>query len=168
MRMDPQLMTRVDASDVVQETQIVISKRINEFIQRRPTSFRLWIRRKVLEQLIDQRRRHLGAKKRSVLMERHMSDLSSIAIARNLLSNTPSKLLRRRELQEQIQVLIETLCDNDREMLSLRHAEGLENAEVAELLGIDSNTARQRYGRAVRRLHLLLAEHNITLDETGT
>lgn len=58
-----------------------------------PTSFRMWIRRKVLEQPIDQRSRHVGAKKRSVLNERNLADDSSIAISRKLLSDTPSKIL---------------------------------------------------------------------------
>ena len=89
MRMDPVLTARLDPSDVVQETQVVIAERIEDFIKRRPTSFRIWIRRKALEQLIDQRRRHVAANKRSVLKEQRMSDVSSIAIARSLLSNTP-------------------------------------------------------------------------------
>ena len=109
MRMEPALRARVDASDVVQETQMVITKGIDNFIKHRPTSFRIWIRRKGLDQLIDQRRRHVGAEKRSVLKEQSLSDVSSIAIARKLLSNTPSKILRKIELQEQVYGLIEQL-----------------------------------------------------------
>lgn len=166
MRMDPALRARLDASDVAQETQIVIAKRIGDFIKRRPTSFRIWIRRKVFEQLIDQRRRHLGAQKRSVLNERNLADVSSIAIARRLLSDTPSKILLKVELWEQVHGLIEQLRETDREVLSLRHAEGLSNTEVADLLEIDPNTARQRYGRALRRLHQLLADSDISIGDT--
>lgn len=166
MRMEPALAARVDASDIVQETQAVIAKRIGDFIKRQPTSFRIWIRRKALEQLVDQRRRHVGAKKRSVLREQNMADVSSIAIARKLLSNTPSKILRKIELQEQVRGLIEQLSEKYREVLSLRHVEGLSNNEVADILDIDPNTARQRYGRALRRLHQLLAENDISIDGT--
>jgi RNA polymerase sigma-70 factor (ECF subfamily) len=161
------MSARVDASDVVQEAQMVIANRIDDYLKRRPTSFRIWIRRKVLEQLTDQRRKHVGAQKRSVRREQHLSDVSSIAIARKLLSNTPSKVLRRIELQEQVCDLIDQLGENDREVLSLRHAEGLSNNELADLLEIDPNTARQRYGRALRRLHQRLAEQGITLDSEG-
>ncbi len=164
LRLDPAVAVRVDASDVVQETQIVIAKRIDDFIKRRPTSFRMWIRRKALEQLVDQLRRHVGAKKRSVYKERNLSDVSSIALARKLLSDTPSKILQKIELQEQVRDLIEQLAENDREVLSLRHVEGLSNPEVADLLEIDPNTARQRYGRALRRFHRLLAENDISVD----
>ena len=164
MRMDPNLRARVDASDVVQEAQIVITKGIDNFIEHRPTPFRIWIRRKALDQLIDQQRRHIGAMKRSVLNERNISDVSSIAIARKLLSNRPSKALRKNELRERIFGLIDQLGEKHREMLVLRHAEELSNTEVADLLDIDPNTARQRYGRALRQLHQLFAEHGIGID----
>jgi RNA polymerase sigma-70 factor (ECF subfamily) len=163
-RMEPALSARVDASDVVQETQFVIAKRIGDFIKRRPTSFRIWIRQKVLEQLVDQRRRHIEAEKRSVLKEQNMSDVSSMALARKLLAETPSKILRKIELQEQVRGFIEQLSENDREVLSLRHVEGLSNSEDADILEIDPNTARQRYGRALRRLHQRLAENDMSID----
>ena len=165
MRIEPALAARVDASDIVQETQMVISMRIGDFIERRPTTLRLWMRQKLLEQLIDQRRRHVGAQKRSILKEQHVSSVSSIAIARKLFSSTPSKVLRRIELQEQVAKLVEQLAEIDREILTLRHAEGLTNVEIADLLGIDPDTARKRHGRALRRVHRLLQENNIDVSE---
>jgi RNA polymerase sigma-70 factor (ECF subfamily) len=164
MRLEPSLRTRIDASDVAQEAQILIIKGMDQYIERRPTSFRIWIRRKALDQLKDQRRRHIGTMKRSVLVEQNISDVSSIAIARKLLSNTPSKILGQIELRERIHHLIEQLGDIYREVLELRHAEELTNAEVADLLGIDPNTARQRYGRALLKLHRLFAENGIDVN----
>ena len=164
MRMDPALRARVDASDVAQETQIMTTRGIGQFIKNRPTSFRIWIRQKALDQLKDQRRRHIGTMKRSVFMEQHISDVSSIEIARKLLSTSPSKILGQIELRERIHGLIEQLSDIYREVLVLRHAEELTNAEVADLLEIDPNTARQRYGRALQKLHQLFVENGIGAD----
>ena len=164
MRMEPALRTRVDASDVVQEAQIMITKGIEQFIRHRPTSFRIWIRRKALDQLKDQRRRHIGTMKRTVLAEQNISDVSSIEIARKLFSNSPSKILGQIELRERVYRLIEQLSEIYREVLVLRHAEELTNAEVADLLDIDPNTARQRYGRALQKLHWLFAENGIGVD----
>jgi RNA polymerase sigma-70 factor (subfamily 1) len=166
MRLEPALRSRVDASDVAQEAQIMISKGIGRFIKQRPTSFRIWIRRKALDQLKDERRRHIGARKRSVLVEQNISDVSSMEIARKLLSNSPSKVLGQIELRERVYGLIEQLNDIYREVLVLRHAEELTNAEVADTLGIDPNTARQRYGRALQKLHQLFAENGIGADGT--
>ncbi len=36
LRMDPELRLRVDPSDVVQETQLLVSERIDDFLSRRP------------------------------------------------------------------------------------------------------------------------------------
>lgn len=164
MKIEPGLAARVDASDIVQETQVVISKRIADFLDRRPTTLRLWMRQKLLDRLVDERRRHLTAQKRSVLREQPVSNVSSIAIARRLLSNTPSKILRKIELQDQVATLVEQLGERDREVLALRHAEGLTNAEVADLLDLTPIAARKRYGRALRRVHQLLLENNISMD----
>ena len=166
MQIEPELGARIDASDVIQETLIVVCNRIDDFIQRRPTSFRIWMRRKVLEQLIDQRRRHIKAKKRSVYTERSLPHGSSMTIARALFLETPSQILGRIEIRQQVQRLIENLCQKDREILSMRHVEGLSNAEVADVLHIDPSTARKRHGRALRRLQQEFAQNNIPINET--
>ena len=152
LRISPELNARVDVSDVVQETQMVVARRIDEFVTKRPASFRVWLRSRAIEQLVVQHRRHVKAEMRTVHREKSFNDASSMAIARTLLSETPSKMLQRIELAEQVRDLIESLNENDREMLTLRHAEGLTNGEIAEALNLDPNTARKRYGRALRRL----------------
>ena len=68
------------------------------------------------------------------------------------------------ELRERVYGLIAQLGAKHREVLVLRHAEELSNAEVADLLDIDPNTARQRYGRAVRQLHQLFVENGIGME----
>ena len=42
-RLSPQLRPRVDSSDVVQETQHVAYRRLDDFLRRRPMPFRLWL-----------------------------------------------------------------------------------------------------------------------------
>ena len=151
LRMEGALRGRVDPSDVVQETQLMVTNRIDDFLQRRPTSFRIWLRRKTLEKLVDVRRRHLAVK-RDVRRDLRLSDASSISIARQLLADHPSHVQRRKELAQQVRVAIERLSELDREVVLLRHVEELTNAEVAEVLNIDPSTARKRHGRAIRHL----------------
>src|SRR5688500_6375624 len=98
LRMEDDLRTRVDPSDVVQEPQLVVAQRIDDFLRRRPTSFRIWLRRKALEQIVNQRRRHLRAAKRSVRREINLSEASSLALARHLVAATPSRVMANREL----------------------------------------------------------------------
>ncbi len=97
-------------------------------------------------------------------MEQNITDVSSIEIARKLLSNSPSKILGQIELRERVYRLIEQLGEIYREVLVLRHAEELTNAEVAELARYRSEYGPARYGRALRKLHQLFAENGIGMD----
>ncbi len=77
------------------------------------------------------------------------------------MTNTPSKILSRIELQEQVYDLIEQLSEKNRDVLALRLVEELSNSEAAEVLEIPAATAQKRYGRALLKLHQRLAEHGI-------
>ena len=164
IRISPELSTRVDVSDVVQETQMVVARRIKEFVTKRPSSFRVWLRSRAIEQLVVQHRRHVTTKMRSVRREKVFNDASSMAIARTLFSETASKVMQRNEFAEKVRELIESLGDNDREILTLRHAEGLTNNEIAEALGIEVATVRKRYGRAFYRLAEKVAAAGLAAD----
>ena len=163
-RLDAELRRRVDASDVIQETQMVANQRLDEFVQHRPASFRLWLRRKALDLLVDLRRKHVQAEKRSVRREVAIPDHSSVAIANLFFGDRPSARLRRHELAEQIQTATSRLDEADREMLLLRHAEELSNAEVADLLEIERKAASKRYGRALVRLRQELIRMGVFSD----
>ncbi|MGD9855028.1 MAG: sigma-70 family RNA polymerase sigma factor [Planctomycetaceae bacterium] len=160
LRIDPELRARIDPSDLVQDTQLVAVKRMRDFLKRRPTTFRLWLRRKALEQLVDVRRRHLGAQKRSVRGEIGLSEASSLAVVHRLRQTSPSKAAEQKELVAHVRMVMDQLAEMDRDVLLLRHVEELSNAEVAELLEIEPAAASKRYGRAVRRLSERLANWN--------
>jgi RNA polymerase sigma-70 factor (ECF subfamily) len=162
LRMDDALRVRVDPSDVVQETQLVASQRLDDFLQRRPTSFRIWLRRKALERLVDMRRRHVHASKRSVRREITLSDRSSMALARGMIQRSPSEIASHKETAQQVRLAVRRMKETDREVLLLRHVEELSNAEVADVMAVDSATASQRYGRALRRLREELIKQGIS------
>ncbi len=164
VRLDAELRRRIDPSDVIQETQMVASQRLDEFVQHRPASFRLWLRRKALDLLIDLRRKHVLAEKRSVRREVAIHDHSSVALANLFFGDKPSARLRGHELAEQIQTAVSRLEEVDREMLLLRHAEELTNAEVAALLEIEGKAASKRYGRALGRLRQELIRMGVFSD----
>jgi RNA polymerase sigma-70 factor (ECF subfamily) len=161
LRMDDAIRARVDPSDVVQETQMMVMNRIDDYLQQRSTSFRVWLRRETMEKLTDVRRQHL-AQKRSVKRDLRLSEASSLSIAQQLLAASPSRLLQRKELATQVRDAIESLSEIDREVIMLRHIEGLTNVEVAEVLNIDTAAVRQRHGRALRRLIQQLAENGVS------
>lgn len=151
LRMEDALRGRVDPSDIVQETLVVISGRMDDFLKRRPTSFRIWARRKAVECLIDVSREHHAAK-RTVFRQVTLSDASSMAIAQHFVRESPSRVLDEQSKADRVRTAIASLRPMDREVLLLRHVEELTNAEVAEVLELDTDTASKRYGRAVMRL----------------
>jgi RNA polymerase sigma factor (sigma-70 family) len=56
------------------------------------------------------------------------------------------------------------LSEADQEVLLLRTYEGLSNQEVGYILDITPATVSKRYGRAVLRLHRLLAAGGLTQE----
>jgi RNA polymerase sigma-70 factor (ECF subfamily) len=155
VRLEPALRSRVDASDVVQDTLAMASRRFDEFFLRRPATFRLWLRQTALERLVEARRRHL-AHKRDARRDISITDASSMAIARRLQQDDADRSLVQGELAKQVRGALGKLSEQDQEILLLRHAEGLTNIESAEVLGIDPSAASKRHGRAVRRLAKVL------------
>jgi RNA polymerase sigma-70 factor, ECF subfamily len=158
VRLDPALRGRIDASDVVQEAQLEVARRMDDFLDRRPMPFVLWLRQTTLENLLRLRRKHLGAECRSVAREMPLPEGSSVFLARLALGDDPAALqqLVDRELADRVSAGVAALPDADREVLLLRCYEELTNQEAAAVLGIDPNTASQRFGRAIIRLRRLL------------
>jgi RNA polymerase sigma-70 factor (ECF subfamily) len=166
LRMDDELRRRVDVSDVVQETQLEAIGRMQEYLRRPTVSFRIWLRQTALEQLINLRRRHVLARKRTVRSQVRLPDHSSVALAQNLLPTRPSEIVRGAELAQQVRQAVAEMDEPDREIILLRHFEELTNAEAAELLQIDPAAMRKRHGRALRRLGQQLAVVGVVGEES--
>jgi RNA polymerase sigma-70 factor (ECF subfamily) len=110
------------------------------------------------------RRQHVEARQRAVGREVGLPDRSSVLLAQHLLASgsTPSQQLSRREMIQKVRKAVTQLRAEDHEILLMRNFEGLSYQEVACLLDIEVPAARQRHGRALLRLHQLLAEGGIT------
>ncbi|HVK11033.1 MAG TPA: sigma-70 family RNA polymerase sigma factor [Gemmataceae bacterium] len=162
LRLDRAVRARVDPSDVVQEAQLDIARRLPEYVAGRPVPFHLWARQFAYQRVLNARRDQRAAR-RDVGREAAGPDQSSVALVRSILcpGPSPSEAAAARELADRAAAVVETLPEGDREILLLRHTEGLPFDEVAVLLGIDPAAARKRFGRALRRLGDALATHGI-------
>jgi RNA polymerase sigma-70 factor (ECF subfamily) len=162
-RLDKRLRARVDVSDVVQETQIEVFRRLEEYLRRQPMPFRLWLRKTACECLGKLHAHHLGAAKRSLRCEVVLPERSSLQLAGRLLrhASTPSKEVSRREIARLVNLAVAELPDADREVLLMRHSEGLAYDEVSTVLEITPEAARKRYGRALLRLQKLLEQSGL-------
>jgi RNA polymerase sigma-70 factor (ECF subfamily) len=168
-RLDPRLAARIDPSDVVQEAQLEVVRRMDDFLRGRPMPFRLWVRKTAYERLLDLHRHHLKRAKRTVRREVPLPERSSLLLARPLLAGgtTPSQSLEARELAERVAEAVAGLSEADREVLLMRHGEGMPFEEIGCLLDIEPAAARKRFGRALIRLQKALAERGL-LGESST
>ncbi len=164
-RLDPRLRGRVDVDDVLQESFVSASGRAEHAPHEDGTRAFLWLRLIVLQTLVDLHRRHLGAQMRDAEREVHWptpagSSDTSLSLVSRLVGQltSPTHAARRAELGQLLRGALDRMDPIDREVLALRHFEELSNGEVAQVLGIQSNTASIRYVRALRRLRELLAE----------
>lgn len=154
-RLDPRLRARVDASDVVQETQAEVCARLEDYLARRPVSFRAWMLKTAYDRLGKLKRTHLVAQRRSVLQETPLADDSSLLLADQLAAphSAPWEGAERAELARRVRLALARLAEADREVLLLRYVEGLDNQEIGYLVGLEPGAVSKRHGRALLRLH---------------
>jgi RNA polymerase sigma-70 factor (ECF subfamily) len=166
-RLDRRIRSRADASDVVQETQAEVCARLDEFLERRPASFRAWMLKTAYDRLGKLKRRHIVADRRSVLHEAPLDDRSSLQLAEQLVAphEGPWQRLTREELAQRVQLALGRLSEQDREVLLLRHVEGLDNQEIGYLLDLSVKTVSKRHGRALRHLHAELSSGGVDEDD---
>ena len=158
-RTDRRLLRRLDWDDVLQETYLVIQRRLKEFIEGARVPFYVWTRGLAGQVLIDLHRRHLGAEVRSLNREVSIHDqlpfqstATSIAGLLAASGTSPSRILMREEQMETLKSTLEQMNDKDREVLVMRHMEHMTNGEIAVALGINESAATKRYLRALRKV----------------
>ena len=162
-RMDKRIAARVDADDVLQESYVAATKRLQHYLKSPDFSLFVWLRMIVSQTLIDVHRRHLGAEMRSAGREislggPRLPQSTSVSLAVQIAGQqtSPSRAAIRDESSNQLAEAIATMSELDQETIALRHFEGLNNSETAEVLGISVTSASNRYVRALQRLRKIL------------
>jgi RNA polymerase sigma-70 factor, ECF subfamily len=165
LRMDRAIQQRVDASDIVQDVLLEANRRLKEYLKDPAMPFHLWLRHIARDRLIDAHRRHRQAARRSLdreqpLVAARYLDQSTLDLAAQLADRelTPAAAATWHELQRRFQAALDTLEEQDQEVVLMRHFEHLGNSEVAQALGLSEAAAGMRYLRAMRRLREKLEE----------
>jgi RNA polymerase sigma-70 factor (ECF subfamily) len=161
LRMDRLVQRRVDASDIVQDVLIEANRRLDEYLHSKNPAmpFHLWLRHIAHDRLIDAHRRHRQAARRSIDREQSLVaarylDQSTLDLAAQIADRdlTPAAAATWAELQRRFQAALDTLDEQDQEVILMRHFEHLSNIEVAQALSLSEAAAGMRYLRAMRRL----------------
>ena len=163
--LNPVLAKRVSPEDVVQETLSAACRRM-DFLRNRPEIPLYYKLRTILFQTITSlERKHLQSGKRDAYKEREVEDCataSSPALNWDMFADTvtgPLTRIAREDRYELLRKALESLPENDRVILELRHFDGMTNTECAEALHLTQKNASIRYVRALERLRKLLMEY---------
>ncbi len=163
LRLSRRLTGRVDDSDVVQESFLDVSRRLDEYLANPSTSFFLWLRNMTALKMAEVHRRHLGTQLRDAGREvtLHRGGLpmaDSVSLAAQLLGKltAPSQAAIKAETRLLVQEALNSMDPIDREVLALKHFEQLSTTEIAEVLGLSKAGAGSRYLRAIKRLREIL------------
>ncbi len=152
IQISPTLQSKLSASDLVQETFLRAKQGIRGFHGDTETELIAWLRRIMANRLADAFR-SFTAKQRDVRIEQTLADRldeSSRQLQRLLPSHdpSPSEQFMLHEQVVQLADALEQLPDNYRQVIILRHLEGLSFPRVAVEMGrsLDSvkNLALQR------------------------
>src|SRR5436305_12459544 len=121
LRLDPAIVQRLDASDVVQDVLLEASRRLAEYLNKPAMPFHLWLRHIAKDHLIDAHRRHHLAQKRGVNREQSLvrpgwAEQSSLDLAGQLIDQepTPASAAIRQELERRLHAALAQLDEPDR------------------------------------------------------
>jgi len=158
------LRVKVDPADVVQDTFLEASRGFGRFRGRDEVEFAAWLRQILASSLSHLMRRYLGTEARDLRLERslaHNLDQSSRSIDRGLVAmqSSPSQRASRREQALILADALERLPPDYREVIVLRHLEGLTFPGVAERMNRTLASVEKLWARAVGRLKASLEAH---------
>jgi len=157
------LRGKVDPADIVQETFLEATRQMHNFRGNSEGELLAWLRRILAGQMALTLRRYLGTRGRDVKLERELAvqlDQSSVMLDRGLVASysTPSQHAAKREQSVLLAEALGRLPEDYREVIILRHLEGMPFAEVAEAMNRSQDSVQKLWVRALANLRHLLGE----------
>jgi RNA polymerase sigma-70 factor (ECF subfamily) len=155
-------LRKVDDSDLVQETFLKAHRDFGEFRGDTEGEFVAWLRRILAWTLANHVRHYLGTRRRDVRLERDLAgelEQSSQALGGQLLAaphSSPSERAARREQAVLLADALARLPADYREVIVLRHLEGLPFPDVAGRMGRSTEAVKKLWARAVAALRQTL------------
>lgn len=159
-QMDERLKRRIGASDVVQETLLEAHRDFLQFVGRTPAEFSGWLRTILINNMKRAIECHLMTAKRDVRRELSLDDLNrktnqSAARLESLLMAPNRSAGSEAQMHESLIRLsdsIANLSSEHREVIILRHIQGMPFKEIGERLNKTSAAVRMIWMRAIEKL----------------
>lgn len=157
LQISRRLQGKVDAADLVQETFLAAHRAWPRFLGNSEGELVCWLRQILAAHLANMVRHYFGTQGRDVRLERDLAvelDRSSLVLDRGLVAHqsSPSQQAARREQGVILADALGRLPADYREVLILRHLEGLSFPEVAEKMGRSVDSVKKLWARGLDRL----------------
>jgi RNA polymerase sigma-70 factor (ECF subfamily) len=153
--LDPSLRAKVAASDLVQETLLAAQAEFPQFRGQSEPELLKWLRRTLLNDLADLRRKYQHSDKRAIAREEPLAgDSRADRLLMDLPANglTPRASSIAREEAAALQQAMARLPDDYRQAVTLRNWERMSFTEIAEQMNRSPEAVRKLWTRAVERL----------------
>lgn len=152
---------RLDESDVIQTTWLDIVSRLDQFNGSTEGEFFAWLK-KILENNVKNAMRNNMADKRDVRKELNLvDDMESAAInwfEPIATGSSPSNRLINGESALSLAAAIESLPDNQRIAIELRHLQGMKLSQVCEIMEKTPDAVVSLIRRGMIRLREILSD----------
>ena len=168
-QLDQKLQARTSASDVVQDTLLEAHRDFPRFRGSRPEEFVAWLRKILVNNLGHIVQRHVIAEKRDVRREVSIDDVGAtlerstarlVAILADR-RQSPSSDAQQHEAGLVLADELEGLPDDYRQVVMLRHIEGLPFPEVAQRMGRSPGAVRMLWMRGISQLRVRLESRGV-------
>jgi RNA polymerase sigma-70 factor (ECF subfamily) len=157
LQIESRFQAKFDVSDVVQQAMVEAARDLPKFRGATGAELGAWLRRILAHVLAHQVRRYGGTLKRDVGREVSMEEELTHASERlgDMLPSPatgPEEALVRQERSVQLAAALERLPEDYRQVIVLRHLEGLSHDDVARRMGRNPGAVRMLWVRALARL----------------
>ena len=159
-RLNPILLKRLSAEDVLSEAYINSVKRLDYFAAHDDVPVYFKLRTVLVQTICDIERRHLKAQGRDAYREANGIEEQSGDACADVAADITSPVSRvdKNERHALLRNALSSMPENDRAILVMRHFDGMGNSECAAALGITEKAASIRYVRALEKLEKKLVE----------
>lgn len=157
LRIGHDLRSKADPDDLVQEAFLEAHRNFPQFRGTTVAELRAWLRQILAGRLANLVRQYLGARGRDVRLERQITadlDQSSLVLADALVASitSPSGQAARHEQAVLLAEALAALPEHYREVIVLRHVEGLPFAEIAARMERSDDSVQKLWVRALAAL----------------
>lgn len=163
---ESRFQAKFDASDIVQQTLLEAVRAFPQFRGSTEAELTAWLRQILVHALAHEVRRYHGAQKRDVTLEVSLDAAlaqSSQRLGAMLAESgpSPSQQAAQRELDVLLADVLARLPDDYREVLILRHLEGLSHDDIAQRMNRTAGAVRMLWTRA-----LIALRHELRWSES--